>query len=196
MLSNIIQSLNRNILTLLLAVFCIAIFVFGVSCTDFSDKKEVKSVGDEKFPDMEIHTFFREMFVGDIKSMDVFATNAKMYTANNEVELYSTYGLLYENDIVTSSMKADKAIIDEDTLYTKLYSNVILITSNNTKLYTDYIEWDNNKRYFTTKEPVRIVQPDGSWLTGVGMEGDMNLENITVYNEEDEGYSDSVPATE
>ena len=196
MLSNIIQSLNRNIFTLLLAVFCMAIFFLGVSCTDFSDNKEVKSVEDEKFPDMEIHTFFREMFVDNIKSMDVFATNAKMYEGHDEIELYSTYGLIYENDIVTSSMKADKAVIDESTLYTKLYSNVILITSNDTKLYTDYIEWDNNKRYFTTKEPVRIVQPDGSWLTGVGMEGDMNLENITVYNEEDEGYSDSVPATE
>ncbi len=143
---------------------------------------------------MEMHTFFREMFITNLKQMDIYATNAKILSGKNELDLYDTFGHIYDEiGDITSSMKADRAIVDQRSLYTKLYTNVILKSSNDTRLYTDYIEWDNDRSYFTTDYPVRVEQADGSWLTGVGMEGDMNLENIIVYNEEDEGFADSFP---
>ncbi len=193
-LLNIIQIFNRNIFSFFALFLCLSLFFIGVSCTDFSDKTERTTVSNEEFPDMEIYTFFREFFVADIKQMEVFATNVKFYVGTDSIELYDTFTHMFEENVITSSVSADKIIINDKTLYTKLYTNVVLKSSNGTVLYTEYIEWDNTKRYFHTKEAVRIEQPDGSWMTGVGMEGDMNYENYVVYNEEDEGYPDSLNA--
>lgn len=163
----------------------------GVSCTNFSDKTQKTTVGDRAFPDMEIHTFFREFFVDEEKQMHVYATNFKLYTSDDEMELYNMFMDMFEDNIISTTARADKAIVHDKTLYTKLYTNVIIQASNGTVLYTEYIEWDNEERYFHTKEAVRIEQSDGSWLTGIGMEGDMKLENFIVYNEEDEGDLES-----
>ncbi len=193
-LLNVIQIFNRQKFTFFIFSICISLFFIGVSCTDFSDKNKDENIVAKniEFPDMEIHTFYREFFVANQKQMEVFATNVKFYANSNTVELYRTFAHVFENNIITSSVEADKAIIDEITLYTKLYTNVVLKSSNGTVLYTEYIEWDNTERYFHTKEAVRIEQADGSWMTGVGMEGDMNFENYVVYNEEDEGTPDSL----
>ncbi len=195
-LLSIIQTTSRNIFVFFMLFLCLALFFLGVSCTDFSDKTVAESISSEEFPDMEIHTFFREFFVIDQKQMEIFATNVKFFSSSDTVELYKIFAHTFEDDIITSSVEADKAIINEKTLFTKLYTNVVLKSSNGTVLYTEYIEWDNTKRYFQTKEAVRIEQPDGSWMTGVGMEGDMNFENYIVYNEEDEGYPDSLNAVD
>ncbi len=191
-LSNIIQIFNRNTFVILISCFCLSLFFIGVSCTNFSDKTEKTTVEARAFPDMEIHTFFREFFVDEIKQMHVFATNFKLYSSDNEMELYNMFIDIFEDNTISTKAKADKASIDDKTLYTKLYTNVVITASNGTVLYTEYIEWDNEKRYFHTEEAVRIEQSDGSWMTGVGMEGDMNLENFIMYNEEDEGELDSL----
>ena len=78
----------------------------------------------------------------------------------------------------------------------EIYTNVIAKSSNNTTLYTEYLQWDNNTQKAKSPVPIRVEQEDGSWLTGSSMEGDMGLEHITIYNEVDEGDAIGVPVAE
>ena len=71
-----------------------------------------------------------------------------------------------------------------------------LLIINNSTLYTEYVQYDHEKSHFKSPVPIRVEQEDGSWLTGSSMEGDLAMENITVYNEKDEGDAIGVPIAE
>ncbi|WP_300366914.1 LPS export ABC transporter periplasmic protein LptC [Brachyspira sp.] len=176
-----------------------SVFLF-VSCTDF------KNLGNEfvnsnsnvdKIPNMEFYGFRRESYDTNFKQLDSFATNAKFFNDKKRIELYDSRTYTYEsNKTIAASVSGQFVIINQDTLYTQIYTNVIAKSSNNTVLYTEYLQWDNEKKHFKSPVPIRVEQEDGSWLTGSSMEGDMGLENITIYNEVDEGDAIGVPVAE
>jgi len=174
--------------------YFLIIILFLASCTKFDEPLPNVDEDFEIPPDMEFFGFKRESYITNFKQLDLFATNAKFYDSRNIIELYSNETYTYKEDnTIASSASADFTTIDQSSLFTTLYTNVIIKFSNDTVLYTEYLEWDNEKEFFQTPDTVRIEQDNGNWLTGVGMEGDMDMEIITVYNEvdeEEEGFED------
>jgi len=80
-----------------------------------------------------------------------------------------------------STLTADSAIIDDLTKNMIAYGNVTVISdSNQTKLQTKLLEWNNkDKKVYTTEyivisSPVRIIR-------GFGFESDLGLKNYTIY---------------
>ena len=129
--------------------------------------------------------------------MELFATNAKFYENRKIIELLDMRTYTYEsNGTVAARVSGEFVTINQVNLFVEIYTNVVAKASNNTTLYSEHIQWDNDKKYFKSPVPVRVEQEDGSWLTGSSMEGDMSMENITVYNEVDEGSSIGVPSAE
>lgn len=162
----------------------------NLGCTKFG---VTFSETDEDFvmpPDMEFFGFKRSSYITNFKQLDLFATNAKFYDAREIIELYSNDTYTYEIDgTVASSATALFTTVHQKTLFTTFYTNVVIVFSNDSTLYTEYLEWDNEMEYFRTPEAVRIEQDNGNWLRGVGMEGNMGLEIVTIYDEVDEGDS-------
>lgn len=179
-------------------IFSILFFIMGVfySCTQF-DRVLPRTELEEVPPEMEFFGFRRESYITNFKQLDLFATNAKFYDSKSTINLYDARAYTYESDgTISASISGDLAVIDENTMFTKMYTNVIAKTSNDTTLFTEYLEWDNEKRYFKSPVPIRIEQENGNWLTGSGMEGDLDMENVTIYNEVDEGTDIGIPIEE
>ncbi|WP_295162190.1 LPS export ABC transporter periplasmic protein LptC [uncultured Brachyspira sp.] len=183
----------------LLNGFNILMLLLFSSCTNFKDIG--KEFNQEKDfvppPDMEFYGFRRESYDTNFKQLDSFAVNAKFYNQKKIIELYDSRSYTYEsNRTIAASISGEFVIINQETLYTQIYTNVIAKSSNNTILYTEYLQWDNEKQQFRSPVPIRIEHEDGSWLTGSSMEGDIGLEHITIYNEVDEGNAIGVPVAE
>ncbi|WP_295157163.1 LPS export ABC transporter periplasmic protein LptC [uncultured Brachyspira sp.] len=184
----------------LLKNFSILLFfmILSVSCTDFNNLgNEFADSNLDDVPNMEFYGFRRESYNSNFKQLDSFASNAKFFNDKKEIELYESRSYTYEsNEIIAASISGQFVTINQDTLYTQIYTNVIAKSSNNTTLYTEYLQWDNEKQHFTSPVPIRVEQEDGSWLKGSSMEADIGLENITIYNEVDEGNAIGVPVAE
>lgn len=177
-------------------IFNLLLFFILSSCTQFDrplPEVEIKEIP----PEMEFFGFRRESYITNFKQLDLFATNAKFYNSKSLIDLYDTRAYTYEADgRIAASVSGDLAVINENTLFTKLYTNVIAKASNNTTLFTEYLEWDNEKKYFKSPVPIRAEQDNGNWLTGSGMEGNLDMENVIIYNEVDEGNEIGIPIEE
>ena len=120
--------------------------------------------------------------------MELLATNAKFYENRKVIELYDTRTFTFEsNGTIAASVIGQFATINQANLFIEMFTNVVAKASNNTTLYSEHIQWNNEEKLFKSPVPVRLEQEDGSWLTGSSMEGDMSMENVTIYNEVDEG---------
>ena len=185
---------NFNIL-----IISFLLCVLFISCTDFKNLGKEFETSDNFVPppDMEFYGFRRESYDTNFKQLDSYATNAKFYNKKKIVELYDSRTYTYDsNHTIAASISGQFVTINQETLFTQIYTNVVAKASNNTTLYTEYLQWDNEAQKFKSPVPIRVEQEDGSWLTGSSMEGDMGLEHITVYNETDEGDAIGVPVAE
>ena len=180
------MKLLKNFLNInLIIIFSSIIF----SCTNFNDID--KNNASEDFippPEMEFFGFRRESYNTNFKQMELLATNAKFYENRKVIELYDTRTFTFEsNGTIAASVIGQFATINQANLFIEMFTNVVAKASNNTTLYSEHIQWNNEEKLFKSPVPVRLEQEDGSWLTGSSMEGDMSMENVTIYNEVDEG---------
>lgn len=180
------MKLLKNFLNInLIIIFSSIIF----SCTNFNDID--KNSEGENFippPEMEFFGFRRESYNTNFKQMELLATNAKFYENRKVIELYDTRTFTFEsNGTIAASVIGQFATINQANLFIEMFTNVVAKASNNTTLYSEHIQWNNEEKLFKSPVPVRLEQEDGSWLTGSSMEGDMSMENVTIYNEVDEG---------
>lgn len=181
--------LNINLIKILLLFFLLIVSSIILSCTNFNDID--KNRGGDDFiapPEMEFFGFRRESYNTNFKQMELFATNAKFYENRKVIELLDTRTYTYEEDgTIAASVEGKFATVNQVNLFVEMFTNVVAKASNNTILYSEHIQWNNEEKLFKSPVPVRMEQEDGSWLTGTSMEGDMSMENVTIYNEVDEG---------
>lgn len=182
--------LNTTLRNSIFLFFTLALF----SCTKFGVVIAEAQTNEVMPPEMEFFNFSRDSYNTNMKQAYLTATNAKFYTKVNLIHLYDGRGYTYKKEgEVDASAVAEFSIINDKTLFAKLYTNVVIKSSNDTTLYTEYLEYNDREKNLQTPEHIRAVQDDGSWMTGVGMNADLNLEYITVFNEMDEGESFGVP---
>lgn len=187
--------LNIN---LIIIIFLIIISSIFFSCTNFNDID--KNSGGENFippPEMEFFGFRRESYNTNFRQMELFATNAKFYENRKVIELLDTKTYTFEsNGTIAASVEGDFVTVNQANLFVEMFTNVIIKASNNTTLYSEHVQWNNEEKLFKSPVPIRMVQDDGSWLIGTSMEGDMSMENVTIYNEVDEGNAIGVSLEE
>ncbi len=81
----------------------------------------------------------------------------------------------------TSVLTSREAVVDETTNNLEAIGNVLVVSSDSTKLRTEHLYWDNKKQLVHTPEFVRINSPTES-LQGHGFESDQNLHNYRVFH--------------
>ena len=83
--------------------------------------------------------------------------------------------------VQTSVLTSKEAIVDENTNNLEALGNVLVVSPDSTKLWTEHLYWDNQKQLVHTPEFVRIVSPKER-LQGHGFESDQNLHHYRIFH--------------
>jgi LPS export ABC transporter protein LptC len=82
-------------------------------------------------------------------------------------------------DSISANMTADSGKINTDSRDMETRQNVVLTTSDGLRLLTDYLDWSNKLRRFTTESKVRLEKGE-DWLEGEGMTASPDLKEIEI----------------
>ncbi len=80
----------------------------------------------------------------------------------------------------TSVLTSERANVDEATNNLEAIGNVLVVSSDSTRLRTEHLYWDNKKQLVHTPEFVRINSPTEA-LQGHGFESDQDLRHYKVF---------------
>ena len=96
-----------------------------------------------------------------------------------------------KNQSLIATVKTDTGIIFQKTGKFHARGNVVINTIDNTKLYTDTLLWDNERKLIITDGYVEVYTSTGK-ITAVGMESDAFLKKIT-FKKDIKGETNIVP---
>ncbi|MEK6794428.1 MAG: LPS export ABC transporter periplasmic protein LptC [Spirochaetota bacterium] len=160
-----------------------------IACTDFSGKQR----GPQNFerpPELEMQESFRsEYYDGSRKVWEAHASNARLFQERRLTELRHVRIRLFNGSNVSARVEAGMANLHAADNSIELISNVVLISTNGTRLYSHRILWDNRRGKMTSTNIVSIVHRNGDWIRGTGMEADMDLSHVVIKHEVDQGHS-------
>ncbi len=86
-----------------------------------------------------------------------------------------------QNGGQTSVLTSNEAIVDESTDNLEATGNVLVVSSDSTRLRTQHLYWDNKKQLVHTPEFVRITSPTET-LQGHGFESDQSLQHYKIFH--------------
>ena len=93
------------------------------------------------------------------------------YTLN--IDIYDSTGA------ATANIVGDSGIIREGTGNLSLYGNVVVITSDSSKLETEYLYWDSEVDSIKTDAFVRLTKGENVF-TGWGLQADQQLHSTKI----------------
>jgi LPS export ABC transporter protein LptC len=85
-----------------------------------------------------------------------------------------------EHGVQTSVLTSREAKVDEGTNNLEAIGNVLVVSSDSTKLRTERLFWDNRRQQVHSPEFVRINSPKEQ-LQGHGFESDQSLKNYKIF---------------
>jgi len=109
------------------------------------------------------------------------AEQANTFNDQHLVEMFKLKIDFYRKtgDSISANLTADSGKINTDSRNMETRRNVVLTTKDGMKLLTDYLDWSNQDRRFTTESKVRL-EKDGDWLEGEGMSASPDLKEIEL----------------
>jgi LPS export ABC transporter protein LptC len=81
----------------------------------------------------------------------------------------------------TSVLTSKEAIVDERTNNLEAIGNVLVVSDDSSKLRTEHLYWDNQRRLVHTPEFVQMSSPKEK-LQGHGFESDQSLHNYKIFH--------------
>lgn len=140
---------------------------------------------------MEFRDEFRRVYYnGESREWELTSTHAKFFQRFNRTEVFDVTFYTYEGARRTYEITADYGIIHTGDNKVELYSNVVIVSSNRTRLETDFIIWNNKDKNIHTTHKVVITRPDGYTLVGEkGMTGDLGLDKVVIHGVEEKDES-------
>ncbi len=150
------------------------LFVSFTACEN--DMKRVHELTSlSSLPELEINGMVMEYSESGRVNVKVEAVLAEIYPGKGEYYNFpkgvvlSTYGIDEEGaSVETSVMKADSAIYFKGN-HLEAYGNIELIGKDGIKLNTNFITWDEKKRWISTTDTVYIYE-NGFKKTSMGIE--------------------------
>jgi len=88
----------------------------------------------------------------------------------------------WRDNKVVSTLTAKRGLIQTDTNNMRAEENVVMVSHEGVRLYTERLYWNHQQKKIYTDLPVR-VEREGSILTGVGLEADSELKQIEVLSD-------------
>lgn len=81
----------------------------------------------------------------------------------------------------TSVLTSKEAIVDEKTNNLEAMGNVVVVSSDSSRLKTEHLYWDNQRQLVHTPEFVQISSPKEK-LQGHGFESDQSLHHYKIFH--------------
>ncbi len=135
---------------------------------------------DSSGPDSEasgvmVHLYDRGQVTAIIKA-DKFVK----YTANDSTMAYGVDADSYDSvGNVATHVSGDSAIIRENEGFLTIYGNVVVVSNDNRRLETDYLNWESKTDRIFTDAFVRITTAEES-VRGWGMEADQQIRRYKI----------------
>lgn len=162
-------------------------YLLNTSCEETSKQKVVFDSTFVKSADAPNQIFKKfEVFFYDstLKKAKLQANLAKIYFQRKKTLLdTNVYCEFYDknNGSISSILKADSAIVEDDTKDMYAYGKVSVTSdSTKTKLNSSLLKWDNAKQLLLTDKFVRIESPY-EIIEGFGFESNLNLSNYKIF---------------
>lgn len=166
----------------------VSIIILVLGCTEFG--KRPRTEGGVRPPELEMQESFRsEYYDGSRKVWEAYASNASLYQDRRVTELRFVRIKLFDGSNVSARVEAGMGYLHASDSSIELLTNVVIISTNGTRLYSHRILWDNRRGKMTSTNIVSIVHRNGDWIRGVGMEADIDLSHVVIYKETDQGRS-------
>jgi hypothetical protein len=128
-------------------------------------------------------------------SWDVAAPIGEVFTAANVMRLIHMKSTFYENGQKSGGIASELALMatganpqpvdgvglkDEGDVY--LSSNVVMVSTEGTKVLTQWARYSHKQDLITSTAPVRVVRRD-SVTNGVGMQARPDMSDLQIYNQ-------------
>lgn len=164
----------------------VILILFVLTFINGCDGEEEETVPIEKTdehvqPDQIIFGFkLKETVLGDLK-WKATAKTAYVYDENEKIIADSICIDFYRDLELYSTLTADSGLVYQRTNNMEAYGNVVIVTTDDRKLMTERIFWDNRQRKIYSNDFVTVIQKYDI-LTGVGFETDPDLKDIRIKN--------------
>ncbi len=112
------------------------------------------------------------IFAGYIR---VFESDRKTYLSQGvKVKFFNIKGIL------TSILTSEEGTVDESTNNLEARKNVVVVSSDSSRMMTEQLFWDNSRQLIYTPAFVRITTRKDR-LQGLGFESDQSLKNYRIF---------------
>ena len=158
------------------------LFIILLACTDFESDEKIQ-VTDQDYPEQE--SWDAEMYftkegkrTAVLKSGYIAKYTKKRYTILKEgvqVDFYDEEG--NHKSVLTS--KEGKVFDNQQDMIAT--GNVVLVSDNGTKLYSEELRWDNKEQKLISIVPVKITT-ETETLYGDSLRSDPDLVNPEIVN--------------
>ena len=161
-------------------LFCFCILLFSCS----NDPKIVKTfVSSENLPSetiKEAELTYTEK--GKVK-VKIISKQIERYTASSTINFSGGIIVYFYNDsaIITSTLTAEEAIIDEKKEQMMAQVNVELVNHKQEKLNTEQLIWDEKSNLIFTEKTVRITTKE-EVIFGEGFESTPDFSSYKITN--------------
>lgn len=110
---------------------------------------------------------------------EFYARAAQIYEKNHLAKAQDIKVVYWRDGKIVSTLTARRGIIRTDNNDMRAEEDVVLVSHEGVKLYTERLNWNQEGEKLYTDLPVKIVR-QGSVLTGVGLEADSELKHVNV----------------
>jgi LPS export ABC transporter protein LptC len=118
---------------------------------------------------------------GRVKAI-IDAGYLRVYAADQKTLLSNGVTVRFFNADGTpgSVLTSDEGAVDETTNDLEARGNVVVISTDETTLFTEELYWNESRQLIYTPVFVRIISPEEK-LQGVGLESDQRLQNYRIF---------------
>lgn len=167
----------RRIMSRIVSICFFCIVCFG--CYGCYNEESIP-VATRELPSQIVDNFqMQESKSGD-KLYTLTGRRAYFYDKRNEIVVMDPFILFYnEKTEVTSEVKCDSGVVNNQTGDLIAYGHVVVTTKDSTILKTDSLAWLNRPAQIETDAEVFITSPQGT-IQGKGLLSDANLIRIEI----------------
>jgi len=169
-------------LTWLLGGLAVLIALLVLALNQSGPEAPPPSAAGETPPDVVIEKFHLISTVHGVKRWELFSTTALVYQGTKKAYADQIYAQYYKAGRITSTLTAEKAVIDTDTNATQAQGHVELIVENGSKLEAENLNWDPGSDLIRTDGPVHVYKGMDD-IRAVGLVADTQLNNITFLSD-------------